>query len=434
VAKKVAATTIGCKVNSYDTQAVLQTFVEDGYEVTNFEDMADVYIVNTCSVTNLAEKKSRQMIRRAKGRKNGAIVAAMGCASQISPQVFKGIGVDIVIGTSNKDELLKHVEKHIKSSPVVSYSKDIFSEKDFGIAKVVQHGEKTRATLKIQDGCNNFCSFCIIPHARGLSRSRPLEDVISQAQIFADGGYKEIVVSGIHVASYGKDLYDKVDIVDVLAEICRIPNIERVRLSSVEPNAVTDKFLEFVKENAKFCHHLHLSLQSGSDDVLRAMKRKYSADEYALSIERLRKAAPDISITTDIIAGFPGETDKNHIQTLTFLKNLQLASLHVFPYSAKEGTPAAKMKQVDGNIKKKRAAELVLLGKEMQASHQAGFLGQTAAVLVEERNAAGLYEGKTSNYLTVVFDASYDCINKIVNVELEAQSEGFIFGREQLIK
>ena len=428
MAKKVAATTIGCKVNAYDTQAVLQTFIEKGYVAVDFEDTADVYIINTCSVTNLAEKKSRQMIRRAKNRVNGAIVAAMGCASQMSPHKFAEIGVDIVVGTNNRDLILQHIENHTNNMPLASSAEDVIAESNFGNAKVLQHGEKTRAILKIQDGCNNFCSFCIIPHARGLSRSRPFEDVINQARIFANNGYKEIVVSGIHVASYGKDLYDNVDITDVLAEICKIPDIKRIRLSSVEPNAVTEKFLEFIKKTPKFCRHLHLSLQSGSDDVLKLMRRKYSTDEYAASVEKLRKIAPDISITTDIIAGFPNETDANHMQTLSFLKNLKLASLHVFPYSAKEGTKAAEMKQTDGNVKKKRAAELVLLGKKMQACYQAGFLGKTTAVLVEEQNAAGFFEGKTSNYLTVVFEAAEDCVNKIVNVKLEAQNDGLIFG------
>ena len=400
MAKKVAATTLGCKVNLHDTQVLLAKFAADGYEVVNNADDADIHIVNTCCVTNAADKKSRQAVRRAKGR--GGTVVAAGCACQANPDRYKEIGADVVLGVSNGFETSEILGKI--------------------------HG-KTRAFLKIQDGCDNYCTFCIIPHVRGKSRSRLLADVLVQARHFAQTGHKEIVVAGICVASYGKDLHD-CDLLTVLNQVCDIGGIERVRLSSVEPNVITPEFLSFAASQPKFCDHLHLSLQSGSDAVLETMGRKYSTTQFKETVVALKKIKPDISITTDIIAGFPGESEAHHSQTLDFITNVGLAALHVFPYSAKEGTAAARMPgQLPGAIKNQRAKELIKLGDKLTTAHNAKFAGRTMSVLVEGRNAAEFYEGKTTNYIPVYFEGEDGLEGSIVDVELNTPYGPGFFGQ-----
>ncbi|MCL2396602.1 MAG: tRNA (N(6)-L-threonylcarbamoyladenosine(37)-C(2))-methylthiotransferase MtaB [Defluviitaleaceae bacterium] len=430
--KRVAATTVGCKVNLYDTQAVLQRFVEQGYEVADFASDADVYIVNTCSVTNIADKKSRQMIRRAKSR--GGIVVAMGCAVQADGVRFAEIGVDIVVGTAERGRIVDFVERFIQDSVKIEHIVDISAETDFEDAFVEQIDGRTRAFLKIQDGCDNFCAYCIVPHVRGRPRSRPVADVLAQARHFADAGRKEIVVAGIHVASYGKDLGEgNGALLAMLKEICGLSGVERVRLSSVEPGVITPDFLDFAAANPKFCDHLHLSLQSGSDRILKLMNRKYTTGEYANAVEKLRMTMPEISITTDIIAGFPGETDDDHKQTMAFVEDLGLCGLHVFPFAAKAGTAAADMPgQLAGNIKQSRAAELVALGKRLTDVRYAGYVGKTVAVLVEERKA-GLFVGKTTNYLSVGFESDRDLTNTIVGMKIESQRGDMLFGQPGVV-
>ena len=397
MSKKVAAVTLGCKVNLHDTQVLLAKFEAEGHVVVDRAEDADICIVNTCCVTNNADKKSRQAVRRAKAC--GGTVMAVGCACQANPARFEEIGADIVLGTT----------------------------KDFAADKILDKTrDRTRAFLKIQDGCDNFCTFCIIPHVRGKSRSRPLSDVLAQARRFAEMGHKEIVVAGICVASYGNDLQD-CDLLSVLRQICEIQGIRRVRLSSVEPNVITPEFLGFVANEPKFCDHLHLSLQSGCDGVLAAMGRKYTRSQFADAIKALRKVLPNVSITTDVIAGFPGETDEQHQETLDFISKVGLAALHVFPYSAKEGTAAAKMSgQLPAVVKSQRAKELIKLGDKLTAAHYAKFIGCTMPVLVENRNAAGFYEGKTTNYIPVYFEAVDGLEGSIVDVKLDAvYKEGF---------
>ncbi|MCL2235255.1 MAG: tRNA (N(6)-L-threonylcarbamoyladenosine(37)-C(2))-methylthiotransferase MtaB [Defluviitaleaceae bacterium] len=426
--KTVAATTIGCKVNLYDTQGILEYFTKVGYSTVDFGEKADVYVVNTCSVTNLADKKSRQMIRQAKRRNPDAIVAAVGCSTQSNPSIYEGLGVDIIMGTANRDKLVEHVENFNKQI-VIDLPPNIRNEQTFENAEITTDTELTRAFLKIQDGCNNFCTYCIIPHVRGASRSRNFGDLLAQAQGFAHKGYKEIVVAGIHVASYGKDLHGH-NLIDALSTIAEISGIERVRLSSVEPNVITPEFCDFVAKTPKFCDHLHLSLQSGSDRILQLMNRKYTTENYRQAVAQIRAVRPKISITTDVIAGFPGETDQDHRQTLDFVEELKLAKIHVFPFSAKEGTVAAGLSgQIPRNVKKQRSAEILEVSNKLEMAYYQGFIGQTMPVLVEEINKNGFYSGKTSNYMSVEFiSTSTDLTNRISPVKLNLADNNRLFG------
>lgn len=424
MAKRVMAATLGCKVNLYDTRAVLQKFAEAGYEVVDFKDgggPVDLCIVNTCCVTNLAERKSRQAIRRARALGADA-VAVMGCASQANPAQFHEAGADFVVGTDDRLLLFDEIcggQKHTQQNL------------DFGF--VDKTDDRTRAFLKIQEGCDNFCSYCIVPYVRGASRSRAFADVLSQAKHFEAAGYKEIVLSGIHAASYGKDFEgENCGLVDVLTAICGLEGIERVRLSSADACVVTPQFLDFVADNPKFCSHLHLSLQSGSDRILGLMNRKYTAAGFAEAIYKLRAIRPEFSITTDVIAGFPGETDAEHRQTMALLEKLGLTGLHVFPYAAKAKTAAAAMPgQIDAKVKRQRAAELAALDKRLKEAYCGHFVGQTKNVLVEELDRNGLFLGKTGNYISVCFEASAEVsslVNEIVAVKLEAYEGGMMFG------
>jgi len=428
IGKTVAATTIGCKVNIYDTQGILEIFAKYGYAVVDFSEIADVYVINTCSVTNLADKKSRQMIGQAKRRNPQAVVAAVGCSSQANPDVYRDLGVDIVMGTSGRGQLVHHIE-NLNQQPIMDVLPNIRGQKSFENTHITSDTSRTRAFLKIQDGCDNFCTYCIIPHVRGPSRSLNFEDLIGQAAAFAYAGYKEIVVAGIHVASYGKDLQEW-DLVDALTQIAELKGIERVRLSSVEPNVVTDKFCDFVEKTPKFCDHLHLSLQSGSDKILQLMNRKYTAGEYGRAVEQIRAVRPKISITTDIIAGFPSETEEEHRQSMEFVQTLNLSGLHVFPYSAKSGTAAAGMAdQIPKTVKKQRVAELLEMGNHLAVSHYQDFVGQTMPVLVEEVSKNGLYLGKTANYMPVAFTSNEGGLaNQIVNVTLNSADKNGLVG------
>ncbi|MCL2620461.1 MAG: tRNA (N(6)-L-threonylcarbamoyladenosine(37)-C(2))-methylthiotransferase MtaB [Defluviitaleaceae bacterium] len=426
--KTVAATTIGCKVNFYDTQGILEQFTKAGYTIVDFTEIADVYVVNTCSVTNLADKKSRQMIGRAKQRNPQAIVVSVGCSSQANPSVYKDLGVDIVMGTTERNQLVNHIESFEKQ-PIVHVATDIRGDETFESTTISTDSDRTRAFLKIQDGCDNFCTYCIIPHVRGKSRSRDFEDVMSQATQFAENGYKEIVVAGIHVASYGKDLQDR-NLIDVLSAITRLEGIERVRLSSVEPNVITPEFCEFVAKTPKFCDHLHLSLQSGSNGILKLMNRKYTTDDYYRAVEQIRTVRPKINITTDVIAGFPTEEESDHSQTKQFLQTIRLSKIHVFPFSAKMGTGAAGMAgQIPKSVKKQRCKELLEISDRQENAYYQSFVGKVMSVLVEETTKDGFFLGKTTNYMPVAFTADKsDLANQIVAVKLNSVDKNRLVG------
>lgn len=426
--RTVAMTTLGCKVNSYDTQVLLELFLARGYKSVDFSDVADVYVINTCAVTNLADKKSRQMAGRARKANPDGIVVAMGCATQASAGKYAECGVDIVVGTTNRASIVDLVEE-FENKQIVAISDKILHDNTFEASQSDFAGERTRAFLKIQEGCSNFCTYCVIPLVRGRSRSRNFDDILAQAQAFAHAGYKEIVVAGIHVASYGNDLEGH-NLIDALEKISEIDGIKRVRLSSVEPMVVTDQFCEFLQKNPKFCEHLHLSLQSGSDTILKAMNRKYDTQAFFEAVAKLKDVAPKINLTTDIIAGFPGETETDHKETMEFAKKIGFSKLHVFPYAAKDKTPAARMPgQIGKEIKTARVKELLELSDILEEKYYQNFLGQVMSVLVEEKDKNGFWAGKTANYIQMNFSVSdAELENEIVQVKLEKVVKNGISG------
>jgi len=427
--KKVAFYTLGCKVNQYETEAMEEMFKKRGYEVVNFEEKADIYIINTCTVTNLGDRKSRQFIRRAKKLNRDSVVAAVGCYSQIAPEEVEKIdGVDVVIGTTDKDKIVDLCEEAKEKKKKINVVKNIKYHKEFDNLSIENVESRTRAYMKIQDGCNQFCSYCIIPYARGPIRSRKLEDILVEAKRLAKANFKEIVLTGIHVASYGKDLKN-INLLDVIQEVSKIDGIERIRLSSIEPTFIDDKFLEKTKDNKKFCEHFHLSLQSGSNSVLKRMNRKYTTEEYKSIVEKIRKYMPDAGITTDIIVGFPGETEEEFQETYEFVKEIGFYRIHVFKYSPRKGTPASKMdEQIHGSIKHERSEKLISLGEQLADSFMERFIGRSMEVLFEE-NKDGYFEGYTTNYLRVKVEAEKDLHGEILPVKIIDKEKDILIGK-----
>ncbi len=419
IMKKVAFLTLGCKVNIYDTEAMQELFAARGYEIVDFEEKADIYIINTCTVTNFGDKKSRQMIRRAKRQNPDAIVAATGCYAQVAPDTVSQIeGINIVVGTNHRSRIVDIVEDYSDETKVLNAVSDIRHEREFEPLKISKLKDRTRAYVKIQDGCNRYCSYCIIPYARGPVRSRRPEEVVEEVDRLAKNGFKEIVLTGIHVASYGLDL-KCTNLTDIVKKVNETEGIERIRFSSMEPTAVTEEFVDEMKKMPKICDHFPLSLQSGCDRTLKAMNRRYTADEYALAVDRLRAAFPDVAITTDIIVGFPGETEEDFLESIAFARRVGLSKIHVFPYSPKTGTPAAKMKeQVAPDIKNDRASRLIAVSDELNKKFIDTLKGRTMPVLFEIRNKDGYFEGHTTNYIKVLVKTEEDLKNQILNVKI----------------
>ncbi|MCL2852626.1 MAG: tRNA (N(6)-L-threonylcarbamoyladenosine(37)-C(2))-methylthiotransferase MtaB [Defluviitaleaceae bacterium] len=422
----VAVATLGCKVNTYDADALLALFIERGYSVVGFGERADVYIINTCAVTNISSRKSRRMIRRARKTNPQAIVVAAGCYAQTAPDEVSAVeGVSIVIGTGDRAKIVEAVEGYRSGSGVERYMLDerrFFDETGTegtvqgSLAEDSESGResRTRAYIKVQDGCDNFCSYCIIPYARGRARSRELSVAVAEARALAAAGRKEIVVSGIHVASYGKDI-ENVGLADLLRALHDVEGIERLRLSSVEPTLITESFIALMRELPKFARNIHLSLQSGCDKILTAMNRRYSAAEYADAVSSLRRGFPEVAVTTDVIVGFPGETDGDFSETFEFVKRQRLSRLHVFPYSPKKGTFAADMQnQVSDAAKAERAQIMIDLGRSLASEFAARFVGQTLDVLYETRqDDSDIYHGYAGNYITVYARSEHDIRNTI---------------------
>ena len=385
--KKVAFYTLGCKVNQYETEAMLELFEKEGYEKAETEDYADVYVINTCTVTHMSDRKSRQYIRRMKKKNPDAIIAVVGCYSQVSPEEILSIDeVNLVMGTNDRKKIVEEVKK-IDASRKVSTVDDIMKVKAFEEIEINKTNGKTRAFMKIQDGCDRYCSYCIIPYARGRVRSRDLESIVKEVENLASNGYKEVVLTGIHVASYGKDIKDSdIKLLDVIKQINDIEGIERIRLSSVEPILFTDEFVEAVSTMDKVCPHYHLSLQSGCDETLKRMRRRYTTEEYKAIVDRLRAAIPNVSITTDVIVGFPGETNEEFDKTYEFLKDIELTHMHVFKYSPRKGTPAATMEnQVDPSTKHDRSEKLLQLNEENFNKFGQKMLDKEFNVLFEQK-------------------------------------------------
>lgn len=417
--KKIAFITLGCKVNLYDTEAMAELFTEKGYEVVDFEEYADVYLINTCTVTNLGDKKSRQMIRRAKRINPNSVVVATGCYAQVaSEEVAKIEGINIVIGTKNRSEIVETVENYVAENGVVNNVSDIMGEKEFEPLQISRLTNRTRAYIKIQEGCNRYCTYCIIPYARGPIRSRKPEEVIEEVKKLAENGFKEVVLTGIHVASYGLDLGD-ITLADIIEKVHSVDGIERIRFSSMEPLAIDDDFVSRMSKLPKVCDHYHLSLQSGCNRTLKRMNRKYNAEQYAEACERLRNAFPNVAITTDIIVGFPDETEEDFKESLAFAEKMKLDKIHTFPYSPKRGTPAAKMKnQISGDVKSQRSKEMIALSDKMNIDFLNNNIGKTVPVLFEDMEN-GFWQGHTTNYIKVLVKSDENLNNKIVNVKLD---------------
>mgnify|MGYP002544904018 FL=1 len=428
--KRVAFYTLGCKVNQYETEAMLELFEKEGYEKAETEDYADVYVINTCTVTHMSDRKSRQYIRRMKKKNPDAIIAVVGCYSQVSPEEILSIDeVNLVMGTNDRKKIVEEVKK-IDASRKVSTVDDIMKVKAFEEIEINKTNGKTRAFLKIQDGCDRYCSYCIIPYARGRVRSRDLESIVKEVENLAANGYKEVVLTGIHVASYGKDIKETdIKLLDVIKQINDIEGIERIRLSSVEPILFTDEFVEAVSAMDKVCPHYHLSLQSGCDETLKRMKRRYTTEEYKAIVDRLRAAIPNVSITTDVIVGFPGETNEEFDKTYEFLKDIELTHMHIFKYSPRKGTPAATMEnQVDPSTKHERSEKLLQLNEENFKKFGQKMLDKEFNVLFEQKVGDNKFEGLTENYVKVIVESDKDLSEQILKVKITDVKNEFLEG------
>ena len=399
--KKVAFITLGCKVNQYETNAMAQEFIEKGYEVVEHTEFADVYVINTCTVTNMSDRKSRQMLRRVKELNPNGIVVACGCYAQVAKSELEKIEeVDLILGNNEKKNIVEFVEEFERTNKKELKIEDVMYQKEFVEFGDVVYTEKTRAVIKVQDGCDRFCSYCIIPYARGRVRSRKPEAIISEIKKIAEEGIKEVVITGIHIASYGKDFKDEnYRLIDLLEEINKIDGIERIRLGSLEPLLITEEFVGRLIKLEKICHHFHLSLQSGCDETLKRMNRRYTTEEFRHIVNLLRENYQDVNLTTDIIVGFPQETEEEFNKTYEFLKEIKFYKMHVFKYSQRKGTKAAVMKgQIDGNKKEERSQKLIELSNKNEKEYNQNYVGKEVEVLWEEEKE-GFYRGHTNNYI-----------------------------------
>lgn len=417
---------------------MIQKFKEAGYEIVNMnDDVSDICVVNTCTVTNMSDRKSRQALRKVKEKNKNSIVVAVGCYAQVAKQELEKMPeIDIVLGNEEKKEIVQYVEKFIKenfmSASLSSNSdfqerklieiEDISTKKEFQDMGQITYTEKTRAVIKVQDGCNQFCSYCIIPYARGRVRSRNQESIIKEIIQIAQKGIKEVVITGIHVASYGRDFGNENGLIELLEKINSIDGISRIRLGSLEPKIITEEFLERLSKLEKICHHFHLSLQSGCDETLKRMNRKYTVSEVEAIICMLRKYYDDVMLTTDIIVGFPGETEEEFNKTYEFLKNAKLYKMHVFQYSPRKGTRAAVMpNQVDGNIKEARSRKLIELSNKNQKQYNDELIGKCVEVLFEDKevdDGVTYYKGHTQNYILVKYKTDENLENTFKEVKI----------------
>lgn len=443
---KISSITLGCKVNQYETNAMEQKFMEKGYK--KVENNADICIVNTCSVTNIAEKKSRQMLRRAKELNPNAVLVACGCYAQVAEQDIQKIPeVDIILGNNEKEKIAEIVEEYISEHKKITDVKDVMHYSEYNEFGITTHTELNRAVIKIQDGCDRFCTYCIIPYARGAVRSREPESIIEEIKSVTKLGIKEVVLTGIHIASYGKDFnktkvaelrkkygyneeykaFDPKDdlatggfrFIELIEQINKIEEIEAIRLGSIEPKLITEEFLIRLSKCEKVCHHFHLSLQSGCDETLARMNRRYTTEEFMKSVELLRKIYADVALTTDIIVGFPGETENEFNTTYNFLESVNFYKMHVFKYSPKRGTKALVMpNQVSSKIKEERSKRLIELSDRLQVEQNKKYLGQTMKVLFEEAEN-GYFKGHTGNYILVKVETKENLENQIKDVKLE---------------
>ena len=399
---KVAIYTLGCKVNQYETQAMEQELTAQGHELVDFEESADAYVINTCSVTAVSDKKSRQMIRRAKKRNPNAIVAACGCYVQTHTDEAAALGIDLIGGTGDRmkflQELLSAAEEKRQTRILVD---DALRRREFEVLPAGGQQSRTRAMLKVEDGCRNFCTYCIIPFARGPVRSLPLSDAVEQTRHLAAEGYREVVLTGIEISSWGQDLPEGQSLIDLLEAVSAAAGEMRLRLGSLEPRTVTEDFCRRASRLKNLCPHFHLSLQSGCDETLRRMNRRYDTRRYLGSVTLLREFFPGVAVTTDLIVGFPGETEEEFAKTLDFIRECAFAQIHVFPYSIRPGTKAAAMEQVPGPVKEERAARAGEVARQLHDAYLHSCVGQTYPVLFEQPGMAGKFTGHAPNYMEV---------------------------------
>lgn len=462
---RVAFYTLGCKVNQYDSDAMREQFEKSGYDIADFNETADIYVVVTCTVTETADKKSRQMLSRAKRKNPEALIVAAGCYAQRQAEKLFELGIDLVIGNADRSRVVEYAEKALKERRLNSFTEDgsgesaavcanlntesrdiiasevinptakinavhnIKEEKAFECLKAVSFEGRSRAQLKIQEGCNNFCSYCIIPYVRGPIRSMPIEEIGKAAKNIADSGYKEIVLTGINLTSYGKDLDADVNLCNAAAEACSDARIKRVRLGSIDVPMLNGEFVYKLSQISELCPHFHISLQSGSDAVLERMRRRYTTKEYFETVQRIRSAFRDATITTDVIVGFPGETDDEFKETLDFCREVCFQKIHVFPYSRREGTEAAAMSgQVPSYIKNARASELQKLSDMLSCEGAASFIGKMGEVLIE-RQHEGSMTGYTRNYIQVLVENENVSPGDIINVKFTGAEQGVLSAR-----
>lgn len=420
---KVAFSTLGCRVNTYESEAMAEKFVREGYEIVDFSEKADVYVINTCSVTNMGDKKSRQIIGKARRLNEEAVIAAVGCYSQIAPNEVSNIeGVDVVLGTRNKGDIVYYVNKARDEQKQQIQVGEVLKNKEFEDLSIEEYQDKTRAFLKIQDGCNRFCAYCLIPYTRGAVCSKDFNKVIEEVKSLASHGFKEIILSGIHTASYGVDLEGNVSVIDILEAIEEIDGIERVGIGSIDPTFFTEDVVKRIVSLKKLCPQFHLSLQSGCDETLKRMNRRYTSKEYEDIVNLLRDKIENVSITTDVIVGFPGETDEEFNETFEFLKRVKLTKTHIFKYSQRTGTKAYSMEnQIDGTVKDKRSKILIELNKVNEENFTKSYIGKTLDVLFEEEYSKeqGYYVGYTKNYIRVIAKANCNISGKILNVKID---------------
>ena len=429
IIKKAAFCTLGCKVNQYETEAMSELFASDGYQIVPFDEKSDVYLINTCSVTNIGDRKSRQMIRRARKTNPDSIIIVTGCYAQTAAEEVMEIeGVNLVIGTKDRGNIVE-IANTLTPDSHINLVGDIMHNHKFEELKVTKYTDRTRAFIKIQEGCNQFCSYCIIPYARGPIRSRQPQEVIEEIKELVKNGFKEIILVGIHVASYGLDL-KTTSLEELLCEVDKIEGIRRIRLSSIEPMTLNGDFIKKIAPSKKLCHHFHISLQSGCDETLKRMNRKYTTKQFKEIVDGLRENFDDVAITTDIMVGFAGETEEEFNQTLDFVREIQFAESHIFQYSQRRSTPAAKFpNQVSPQIKEQRSKILIEECAKSQKRFLEKFIGSTMEVLFEQPTKTNMMEGKTGNYITVHVPFEEGLEGSFRNVKLMQIKDNIVIGK-----
>jgi len=426
--KTVAFITLGCKVNQYETNAMSQKLIEEGYKIVEHTQKADIYIINTCTVTNMSDRKSRQMIRRAKEINPEAIIIAVGCYVQVAKKEIENIKeIDLALGNEEKVDIVKYCNEIIQKNKKEEIA-DVMQSRKFAEFGETSYTEKTRAVIKVQDGCDRFCSYCIIPYARGRVRSREPEHIIKEIKQIANEGIKEVVITGIHIASYGKDFKKDYKLIDLLEEINKIDGIERIRLGSIEPLLITEEFVQRLVKLEKICEQFHLSLQSGCDETLKRMNRRYTTQQFEEIVKRLRKAYDNVNLTTDIIVGFPGETEEEFAKTYKFLEKIKFYKMHIFKYSPRKGTRAEQMpQQIEPQLKEERSKKLIELSDKNEKEYNSEYVGKRVEVLWEEQKNE-IYKGHTKNYVLVEMKAkpSENKENVIESVQISQAYEHYV--------